>query len=124
MRPARGGRRAVIHDVDVVNLQLVDRWGTLHTVVSERGISGFLGPQGISYALSAGAGGPGLVMWMKDGTPRRVGRSPQGLALFDGTNSRRLAVGELGDPAERATGAGEYGIEVRAADGARLLQLP
>ncbi len=63
-------------------------------------------------------------MWMEDGTPRRVGLSPDGLALFDGTGIRRVAVGELGDPAAHATGAAGYGIEARDAHGALLLHLP
>ena len=63
-------------------------------------------------------------MWMEDGTPRRVGLSPDGLALFDGTGIRRVATGELGDSAESAKGAAGYGIEVRDAHGTLLLQLP
>ncbi len=124
---ADGTRRAtlsVIEEVGVVNLQLFDSQGMLRTIVGEGGISGFLHPQSISFSLRAGAGGPGLTMWMEDGTPRRVGLSPYGLALFDGANIRRLAVGEMGDPAGSAKGVAGYGIEVRDAHDALLLQLP
>ena len=118
---ADGRARATLTLTDgAVNLRFFDGDGNLRTQVGDGGVAGFTG-MNLSFALTAGAGGPGLTLWEGDGA-KRVGLSPSGLALFDSAGTPRLRAGETLGTGDKA--ADGYSVELRGVDGSLLARLP
>ena len=121
---AGGTPRASLEVVEgFVNLRFFDETGALHTQIGEGGVVGFLGEYEIGFALTAGAGGPGLVLWSGEGA-QRTGLSPMGLAIFDTAGTPRIRVGETLDAAAGDTSDPGYSVEVRVAGGELIGRLP